>query len=157
MRPVILSGTPGGDSGSASSKWKSPCPRKETDVSHVTQMPITLQEGAARSPHLKGKVPWNEEHKTRQLQVCKQKPFLILPCLCSCSRNSPVWELDGCLSHLHLGSGSSQALTATPSGPGHRKELFNPSLAALHLSASRFLSLQDISEALSHFDNAGSV
>lgn len=78
---------------SASSKRKSsPCPRKETDLSQVTQ--ITPQEGAARSPRSKGKVPWNEEeHKMRQLQACRHKPLLILPCLCSCSRNSSVWEL----------------------------------------------------------------
>lgn len=127
-------------------------------MSQVTQVPITLQEGAARSPHSKGKVPWNEEeHKMRELQVCRHRPFLILPCLCSCSRSTPAWELDGCLSHLHLGSGSSQALTASPSGPGRRKALINLTLAAFHLSASRFLSLPDISEALSCYDNAGSA
>lgn len=126
-------------------------------MSQVTQMPIPLQEGAARSPHSKGKVPQNEEdHKLRQLQT-QTLPDLAL--LCSCSRSSPVWELDGCLCHLHLGSGSSQALTASPSGLGCRKELINPPLpcAAFHLSAPRFLSLPDISEALSRFDNAGSA
>lgn len=106
----------------------------------------------------KGKVPWNEEeYKMRELQACRHKAFLILPCLCSRSRGTPAWELDGCLSHLHLGSGSSQAPTASPSGAGRRKALISPTLAAFHLSASRFLSLPDISEALSCYDNAGSV
>lgn len=101
-------------------------------MSQVTQMPIPLQEGPARSPHSKGKVPQNEEdHKLRQLQT-QTLPDLAL--LCSCSRSSPLWELDGCLCHLHLGSGSSQALTASPSGLGCRKELINPPSPVLHFT-----------------------